>query len=170
VAYPIEQLRSDTHLWFSPNVAPLEDEVKEASVIDEHLVCIFSARVAAIRTHRSWFDTEVISNWYEEPAPLSESEQREDHEKTVRTLADKWRKDTHFISVLRRKFLHPSYQQIIGMGRDAIPLILKELDERPADWFWALNAITREDPVPEHADFDQAVAAWLNWGREHHYL
>jgi len=65
---------------------------------------------------------------------------------------------------------HPAYQQIIALGPPVIPLILRELRERPDHWFWALNAITGEDPVGPEDDFDQAVEAWLRWGRERGYL
>src|SRR5947207_10431415 len=43
--------------------------------------------------------------------------------------------------------LHPAYQQIIGMGKEAIPLILEELQREEDHWFWALKSITGDDPV-----------------------
>ena len=43
--------------------------------------------------------------------------------------------------------MHPAYQQIVGMGRSAVPFILKELANGPGHWFWALRAISGEDPV-----------------------
>jgi hypothetical protein len=95
---------------------------------------------------------------------------RNDISQTFKTLADNWRKETRAISALKRKILHPAYQQIIGMGPSAVPLILNELSERPNDWMWALNAITHEDPAPDNANFDEAVEAWLSWGRRKHLL
>jgi hypothetical protein len=61
-----------------------------------------------------------------------------------------------------------SYQQIIGLGYAAVPLILCELKRRPADWFWALSAITREDPIkPEHAGNIAAMTDdWIQWGKD----
>jgi hypothetical protein len=58
------------------------------------------------------------------------------------------------------------------MGPDAIPLILRELQRRPEHWFWALNAITREDPIdPEYAgNVRKMTQAWLEWGRERGYI
>jgi hypothetical protein len=85
-------------------------------------------------------------------------------------LAEIWRKETRATSALKRKILHPAYQQIIGMGPRAVPLILSELSERPDDWMWALNAITHEDPALENASFDEAVDAWLKWGKSKHLL
>jgi len=68
--------------------------------------------------------------------------------------------------------LHPAYQQIIGMGRSAIPLLLDELQQEPDHWFWALSAITGEDPVPLHMRGNVAgmTESWLKWGREHGWL
>ena len=95
---------------------------------------------------------------------------RNDTSQTFRTLADTWRKETRATSALKRKILHPAYQQIIGMGPAAVPLILQELSERPDDWMWALNAITHEDPAPDNASFDEAIEAWLSWGKRKQLL
>ena len=85
-------------------------------------------------------------------------------------LAGRWRRETRSLSVLIKMVTHPAYQEIIGIGMDAVPLILRELRKRPAHWFWALRAITGEDPVPDGADFHGAVRAWLLYGRMHGYL
>jgi hypothetical protein len=85
-------------------------------------------------------------------------------------LAAKWRKETKHTSSLTRIILHPAYQKIIGMGPVAIKFILQELQQKPLHWFWALESITGENPVQPEDDFDQAVEAWLQWGREHGFL
>jgi hypothetical protein len=79
-------------------------------------------------------------------------------------LAEEWRTATHLYGSPRRRFLHPAYQKIIGMGQPAVPLLLEELRDRPDDWFWALGAITRENPAEGQTTFDGAVEAWLAWG------
>jgi hypothetical protein len=58
----------------------------------------------------------------------------------------------------------------MGMGPDALPLILRELKKSPDHWFVALNAITGEDPAPQNSTFTEAVNAWLAWGVEREYL
>ncbi|HEX3151244.1 MAG TPA: hypothetical protein VHR66_24415 [Gemmataceae bacterium] len=60
-----------------------------------------------------------------------------------------------------------SYQQIIGIGPPALPFILEELQREPNHWFWALKAITNEDPVPAEAlGITRKMAdAWIDWGR-----
>src|SRR5438045_937234 len=87
-------------------------------------------------------------------------------ESKFKALAARWRADRGPESSIARLAMHSAYQQIIGMGEAAVPMILSELEARPDHWFWALNAITGDDPVPE-ADrgvMKQMVAAWLDWG------
>jgi hypothetical protein len=61
------------------------------------------------------------------------------------------------------------YQKIIGMGMAAVPLILEELQREPDQWFWALEVITDENPVPpEAAGRVRLMAdAWIEWGKRH---
>lgn len=95
-----------------------------------------------------------------------------DVERIFDELAEEWREGTRLTSSLTDMVLHPAYQRIIGMGPKAISLILRELQERPAHWFWALSAITGEDPVdPEDAGrLNKMTEAWLKWGRQRGYL
>ena len=81
-----------------------------------------------------------------------------------------WKDETSAQSSIHVMAMHPSYQRIIGMGRPALPLLLQELQREPNQWFWALNAITGEDPGEPYEDFDLAVERWLSWGRERGYL
>ncbi len=92
-------------------------------------------------------------------------------EARFRRLADEWRRETGHYSLTFKRAMHPAYQQIIGMGKDALPLILRDLQERPTGhWFWALRAISGEDPARLEEDIDSAIHAWVRWGREHRYL
>jgi hypothetical protein len=65
---------------------------------------------------------------------------------------------------------HRSYKRIVEMGRDVLPLLFRELNAHRDHWLVALNLITGEDPAPEGATFNEAVDAWLAWGREKGYL
>jgi hypothetical protein len=93
------------------------------------------------------------------------------HDRFAR-LAAEWGRDTEHLSFMRDITAHPAYQQIIGLGPAALPLILGELKERGGHWFHALRAITRENPIPdEHRGKVRLMKeAWLNWGRQKHYL
>jgi hypothetical protein len=87
-----------------------------------------------------------------------------------RVLADKWVRETEGISVHSRAVMHRSYQQIIGMGPVAIPLLLEELREHPDHWMWALSVLADEDPSRGARTFSQARATWLSWGQEKDYI
>jgi hypothetical protein len=87
-------------------------------------------------------------------------------ESLFQNLAAKWRKETAFFSFTQQRVLHPAYQRIIGLGWPAVPLILRDLQQKPEHWFWALQAITGEAPAREGSTFQTAVEAWLGWGRE----
>jgi hypothetical protein len=86
-------------------------------------------------------------------------------------LARQWRKANEFVSSTTDIVMHPAYQQIIGMGPDVLPLIFAELHRRPEPWFWALKAITGEDPVaPADRGRIQAMSqAWLAWAARRGY-
>jgi len=61
---------------------------------------------------------------------------------------------------------HPAYQQIIRLGPEVVPLILRELEREPDHWFRALHALTGVEPVPveTRGKLRELVAAWLRWG------
>jgi hypothetical protein len=105
-----------------------------------------------------------VSLWFQlnlSPEPI---------EVRFRQLVSEWQRDTAHLSVVKRKIQHRAYQEIIDMRYAGVPLILKELSERPNHWMPALKAITGTDPSPDNATFDQAVEAWLAWGREKKFL
>lgn len=84
----------------------------------------------------------------------------------------KWKGDTEFSSSMTDIVLHPSYQRIIGLGPDVVPYILQELEANGGHWFWALQALTGEDPVPEEdrGRIRKMTDAWLDWGRQNRLL
>ena len=92
-------------------------------------------------------------------------------EATFAELAQTWREEHKFMSSITDMVLLSSYQRIIGLGPDVVPLLLGELDRRPDHWFWALQAITGEDPVPfrSRGNLGEMSAAWITWGRQRGY-
>ncbi|MCK9581517.1 MAG: hypothetical protein M0Q92_13865 [Methanoregula sp.] len=86
-------------------------------------------------------------------------------------LAATWEHDNTLISSSQEMVLLPSYQEIIGMGEDAVPLILEELKNNPQHWFWALRSITGENPVSieDRGDVKKMTESWLEWGRNSGY-
>lgn len=84
------------------------------------------------------------------------------------SLVAEWRATRGHHSRLDRLVLNKAYQAIIGLGPPAIPLLLKEMEQRPSHWDWALKAIAHADPVPREAwgDLDKIAAAWVRWGKD----
>jgi GAF domain-containing protein len=95
-------------------------------------------------------------------------------EETFNALADEWKRDTQFLSSVIQMSIHPAYQKIIGLGPDALPFLFRELDKEdpPDHWFWALSAITGENPIlPEQRGrLNQMKEAWIAWGKTNNYV
>jgi hypothetical protein len=87
-------------------------------------------------------------------------------------LAHDWRHDTRFLSSTTAIATHPAYQRIIGLGPQVIPLILAEMKREPGHWFWALAALTGENPVTpgDEGRVSAMTDAWLKWGRENGWI
>jgi hypothetical protein len=82
-------------------------------------------------------------------------------------LAAEWKHQSRYMSNLRQAVMLRPYQAIIGMGFPAVRLMLEDLQKHPAHWFWALEVITGENPVPEEARGNVAkmAEAWIDWGK-----
>jgi hypothetical protein len=87
-----------------------------------------------------------------------------------RLLAERWREERGITSSVTKMVLCPSYQRIISMGDRAVPLILRSMTDEgndPDHWFWALEMITGEDPIPVQAygNTRRMAQAWLDWAK-----
>lgn len=107
---------------------------------------------------------EIIDHYFFEPI----SRQEADPSVRFLMLKDRWEAETVFLSSITRIAMHPAYQEIIGMGLPAVPLILAEMERKPAHWFWALKSITGIDPTlpQDKGHIRRMTEAWLRWGRE----
>jgi len=85
-------------------------------------------------------------------------------------LARRWRHETFAISSLTKIYMHPSYQRIIAMGKDGLPLVLNALRENQGNWFYALKYMAGEDVSEGIKNFEDAKAAWIEWGYAHNYI
>ncbi len=92
-------------------------------------------------------------------------------ENRFRRLEAIWLAEVGFSSSSTELRNHPAFQEIIGLGEAVVPLMLRDLEERPRLWVWALPRITGADPVPasDRGNIAKMSAAWLRWGREHGY-
>lgn len=92
-------------------------------------------------------------------------------EEKFQRLASIWRAETAYISSSSELVAHPAFLEIVDMRQSAIPLLLRELENRSGQWHRALRLITGADPVPpdDRGNFDKAAEAWLRWGKEQGY-
>lgn len=92
-------------------------------------------------------------------------------EKKFLNLAAQWRQETYTVSSTTALANHPAYQEIIAMGEPVIPLLLRELEKKSGQWFMALKAISKQNPVPPElkGKTQEMTTAWLKWGREKGY-
>jgi superfamily II DNA or RNA helicase len=86
-------------------------------------------------------------------------------------LLSEWRKETAFQSSPRAITGHSSYQQIIDIGKPALPFIFEDMQENGGWWYPALRAITGDNPVPREARGSRTLndEAWLRWGQDRGY-
>jgi hypothetical protein len=69
--------------------------------------------------------------------------------------------------------MHPAYQRIIGMGPAVVPFMLERFRDGALEhWFWALSAITGENPITEDiaGNIKKMAEAWVQWGKTNGYL
>jgi hypothetical protein len=83
-------------------------------------------------------------------------------------LKTDWKNKTHYMSNSAQMAAVRSYQRIIGLGPPALPLIFKELERETDHWFWALEAISGENPVlsTQAGKVEEMAKAWIEWGRQ----
>ncbi|MYE48786.1 MAG: hypothetical protein F4X96_05075 [Gammaproteobacteria bacterium] len=86
-------------------------------------------------------------------------------------LADRWEKDTVFLSNSDRKAAHPAHREIVDMGESMVPLILERMRSQGGHWFYALRAITGANPIQpaDRGNVSAMQEAWLEWGRFNGY-
>ena len=82
--------------------------------------------------------------------------------------ADKWEQETSHLSSPTRMIAHPSYQEIVAMGDEVVPLLIRDMQETGRTWFWALTSLTKANPVdPRDAGkVKRMIDAWVKWGKK----
>jgi hypothetical protein len=101
----------------------------------------------------------------------SQASEKADLERTFNSFAQKWKRETEAYSLTYRRYAHPSYQAILALGMDVVPLILRELQQRPDRWFEALKAFNHnKDEAPNAKTFDETVSCWIKWGIQNNLI
>ena len=132
--------------WKNPPFVELCDAAPQAT-IDEWIV----------EQDKKWFSDDQTPS-----VPVGDG-----LEDRFRRYADKWDRDTSFMSATPMRVMHESYQSIMSMGPEIVPILLRDLQKSRRHWFWALRHLTGENPVPESAkgQTDKMIAAWIDWGK-----
>ena len=118
------------------------------------------ARIRHIPTS-AWRTTTKTSS---KPRPVVIERSDAEVQRLFDQLATQWRENVLFESNVERIILDDSYQRIIGLGPQVVPYILRDLEQSPDHWFWALTAIIGEDKAAGQASIGAAAEAWLAWG------
>ena len=171
----------DAAVATSTKSSPSIDEVslerekrRQAQEYARQMAEYYESRVAELTAHARKLGEAamLLQRQVEEREREQAKEVDAELEQTFRALADKWRLETRMLSSDSDIAANFSYHQIIGMGEKALPLIFREMRERGGRWFWALRAITRQNPIrPEdRGNVRRMTEAWLEWGRRHKYV
>lgn len=93
-------------------------------------------------------------------------QRREYIEATFHKLANEWEEETSSTSSLSALAAHPKYRDIVDLGRDVVPFLLRDLRDRGRFWFPALYEITKVKPfdASDERRFSRMKEAWLTWG------
>ncbi len=86
-------------------------------------------------------------------------------------LVQQWHVERGATSSITEIAMCRSHLQIIGMGPQAIPMILRQMQgegDEPDMWFVALQILTGIDPVTDQirGDFKAMADRWLQWAAD----
>ena|ERR1051326_3987663 len=88
-------------------------------------------------------------------------------EQQFRSAATRWTRETAAHSSLTVRRRHSAYRELVSMGWNAVPFLLRALKDKPDYWFPVLREITGENPVaPEdRGDYEKMSESWRRWGQ-----
>jgi len=99
---------------------------------------------------------------------MAEAASTETLEERFRRLERTWMSAVGHFSSPSLLCDHPAFQEILSLGKGVVPLMLRDLEERPRLWVYALPQITGLNPVPEadRGNIRKMTEAWLRWSKE----
>lgn len=71
-----------------------------------------------------------------------------------------WQRDTRFLSSVSAITSHPAFISIVNMGGNAVPFIAEEIERKPSNLVWALNAIFHKK-IGQGATVTEACRLWI---------
>jgi hypothetical protein len=142
--------QAQTPQFGEARVAPIHLSV--ASVVSTD---VFSSMASVVIANSVWHAQEPIvdKDWIE-----------------FSMVAAEWKRETRYLSQLRKVFASEHYAKIIALGPDkAVPLIIRQLlieGDAPYHWFAALVTLTNENPAAEVGGKVRDISrSWIDWGR-----
>ena len=110
----------------------------------------------------------LVSTWHNESPGKQPTESLAQR---FQRLAADWHKAVGYHSSTTVRNHHPAYREVISLGPEVIPLLLRDLEDNHTHWFSALREITGADPIPESAagNVPKMVDAWLRWAKDNGY-
>jgi hypothetical protein len=131
--------------------------VAQPMTIDDDLLCESPSAIAvAANPDPTFIVDQQIRNWIK-----------------FQGLVDLWKHERGSTSSITEMSALRPYQTIIGMGEDAVPLILAQLEaegDDPDQWFWALIAITEANPGKEYqGNYRKMAQSWFQWAKDEGY-
>lgn len=88
---------------------------------------------------------------------------------TIEDLLFEWADDTKYLSCGYAD--HTIYQQIVDIGDDAIPELIRFLPKYPLHCIPALHGITGAQPIPkeDRGRLVKMIEAWQKWAKDNDY-
>ncbi len=82
-------------------------------------------------------------------------------------LVARWESESMFLSSYDQLVSRPSYREIVALGQNVVPLLLREVSICPSQLVLALHEITGQDPVPRasRGKIKEVAQAWVEWGK-----
>lgn len=92
-------------------------------------------------------------------------------EERFRRLAAAWHRAVAFHSSTTVRNNHPAYREIIDLGPEVVPLLLRDLEDNHTHWFCALREITGANPASgeDAGNVPKMAEAWLRWAKDSGY-
>ena len=83
-------------------------------------------------------------------------------------LAERWWLEAGGRSISTQMMDSDAFREIVALGEQIVPLILREMEHSHMHWHLALREITGEHPesAVQPGKIDQVCGAWLDWGRQ----
>jgi len=83
-----------------------------------------------------------------------------------------WKSETLFSSSISEIINNTAYRSIIGLGQGVIPFIIEDLTLNDNHWFYALEALTGNNPIKEsHKGFVPLMKNdWIEWAEQNNLI